>query len=190
MGRPFIHINFALDSAAPSENTGASSVSVSCEADWQRVHTLREKYDAVAVGRRTWEIDSPRLTVRAERLGREPLRQPLRVVFARSDIRFRPDDLVVVCGTDQLLATALDQLWNRGIRSMLVEGGPSLIQSFLDQGISDEFTIFVRTDSTRVAASCAGRAFRGLPDHFGVIPCCEGFLLSFEGISGKPAGGL
>src|SRR5580700_6701275 len=81
MPKPFVHINFATTSRGCMAD---SSGTISCRQDWTRVHELRERYDAAAVGAGTWISDHPRLSVRLERLGREPKRQPLRVVFAGS----------------------------------------------------------------------------------------------------------
>src|SRR5262249_39031187 len=152
MERPFIHINFATDADARSDEAR----SISCETDWRRVHELREQYDAVAVGGRTWNCDRPRLTARSERLGREPRRQPARVVFAgrwRCTVSNTPGTTYVVGSTlpegdrcifvpseTRDLNGQLQGLARMGIRSMLVEGGPMLIRSFLIQNLADRVT--------------------------------------------------
>jgi riboflavin biosynthesis pyrimidine reductase len=46
---------------------------------------------------------------------------------------------------------------------MLVEGGPTLLRSFLDQGMADEITIYVSTPSAALAADSAAAEFPGLP---------------------------
>ncbi len=179
MPRPFIHINFAIDAtAAPGH--GFAELSVSCAADWQRVHALREQYDAVAVGGRTWEIDRPRLNVRPERLGREPSRQPARVVFAGNKTQISEPDVVVVSDPVHSLSGPLRELHARGIASMLVEGGPTLIRSFLIQGYADQMTVFARAGSPSAAEFRARQYLAGLPPLIGIRVCCEGFLLLFD----------
>ncbi len=49
------------------------------------------------------------------------------------------DEAVLVCGDDAVdLASALDALAERGLRHVLVEGGPSLLGSALAAGVVDE----------------------------------------------------
>jgi riboflavin biosynthesis pyrimidine reductase len=190
--RPFIHVNFAVDSP---DRPCASPASISCEADWRRVHTLREQYDAVAVGARTWNLDRPRLTVRAERLGREPARQPVKAIFAgRQDCEIEAHDgndlfvigahrpesagatLIATSGHD--LLSPLAELYGYGIRSMLVEGGPTILRSFFNQGVVDAVTIFVRAGSEDAAHRAARHALPCLPPSLSACSFGEGFLLT------------
>jgi len=201
MRRPLIHVNFAArgpDSAHPQLSSG----NVSCHADWRRVHMLRERYDAVAVGARTWNIDQPRLTARAERLGREPRRQPARVIFAGSQpcILARTGfpafvvgrnldadrDVVAVAADGNDLTTPLQTLHDYGIESLFVEGGPTLLRSFFDQGFVDVLTIFVRAATVPAASHSAHQSLGPIPLTFTARPFGEGFLLE----SGAHAGAL
>lgn len=155
------------------------SLPISTDRDWRRVHRLRERYVAVAVGAQTWQSDQPRLTARRSRLGREPARQPDRVIFGGShrcriapDVRRTfvigsqsPEDqaAVFIPCTDRRLEEPLASLYRHRVRSMLVEGGPTLVQSFLREGLFDCFTAFVRTDSRRGAARAVRSVLSGLP---------------------------
>ena len=190
MPRPFVHINLALSSSGGVAGDGGG---ISCRQDWARVHELRERYDAVAVGACTWNTDHPRLTVRAERLGRDPRRQPLRVIFAGSKHCALPatDTGAIVIGqtspspgvthvpaSGHELAAPLESLWRHGVRSMLVEGGPTLIRSFLQQGVCDAVTAYVRR-------RCADSAMRAIAAIVPEVPLAlraerlgEGILLS------------
>ena len=178
MPRPFVHINFA---ATASGDVSDGAAPISCRQDWARVHGLRERYDAVAVGACTWNTDRPRLSVREERLGRKPLRQPLRIVFAGAkDCAADGTDRTIFIGTGcsphsgitylsasgHDLASPLDSLWQLGIRSMLVEGGPTLIRSFLRQGLADEFTAYIACRcgdaAARAVRTIAPEAFPGI----------------------------
>jgi len=191
MGRPFIHINFAAEDAseaAPLSHVG----NISCCADWRRVHQLRERYDAVAVGGRTWNLDRPRLTIRSERLGREPRRQPRRVIFAGSHpcevppgapafvVRSRGGErgeAVALAMTSHDLLGPLASLHAQGIESMLVEGGPTLLRSFLRQGLADAMTVFVRAGTAEAADRGVRDSLGALPGDFRVSAFGEGFLL-------------
>jgi riboflavin biosynthesis pyrimidine reductase len=160
-----------------AQPAGASSLS--CDADWRRVHELRERYDAVAVGGLTWLLDKPRLNVRPERLGREPKRQPARVIFAGGRLCLvTPDErMTYVIGSNVLtgenilfnkvegrpLGEPLAWLYQQRIRSMLVEGGPTLLCSFIKERLVDRLTVFVR-------AACAERALNAVCALFGGLP--------------------
>jgi riboflavin biosynthesis pyrimidine reductase len=192
MGRPFIHINFAAEDVGGAEAPLAHSGNISCHADWRRVHELRERYDAVAVGGRTWNLDRPRLTIRSERLGREPHRQPQRVIFAGSHpcavapgapafvVRSNGGmggGAVALAMTGHDLEAPLASLHAHGIESMLVEGGPTLLRSFLRQGLADAMTVYVRAGTAEAADRGVRDSLGALPDAFRVSAFGEGFLL-------------
>jgi len=199
--RPFVHLNFAVDNEGRMSAADGSSLPISTPADWRRVHGLRERYQAVAVGGRTWIRDAPRLDVRRSRLGREPRRQPDRVVFGGGQpCTFRPADrrtyvvgsrapadegVVFTYCPDRGLAGPLATLHRHGVGSLLVEGGPTLLRSFLAQGCFDRVTAF-----TAVAdPGAARRAVRTLlPEIPELEPAdgASGALLRWPGGRGRP----
>jgi riboflavin biosynthesis pyrimidine reductase len=194
--KPFVHINFAV-----LADGSATAAEISSAADWRRVHLLRELYDAVAVGAHTWERDRPRLSVRPERLGREPRRQPHRVIFGgRHACSALPDGrttfLIGACpgegmGTvairarDHRLDEPLADLRRHGVRSLLVEGGPLLLGSFFAQGCYDRLTVFVPTDCP-LAAARAARHILPEPPPLRARRFGEGMLLSWRSPSCRP----
>lgn len=183
--RPFVHINFAVDQRGSYCCSEGKPLSISCETDWQRVHDLRERYDAVAVGGRTWKLDCPSLSVRAERLGRQPNRQPARVVFAGEDCceATGPGAGVathVIASSGRNLAGPLDRIWRLGIRSLLVEGGPTLLSSFLLQDCFDRITVFVRGSTVETAMAGATAPLPSLPRHMEAAPFGQGCLLAYR----------
>ena len=175
--KPFIHLNFAI--RAPGTAQAAASKNVSCALDWGRVHLLRERYAAIAVGAITWRLDKPRLTAREEHLHRPARRQPERVIFMGSKgYGAAPDGrrtFVVGSGMPATegcisvhadghdLAAPLAALRGMAVESLFVEGGPTLLRSFLAQGMADEVTIYVSTHSAALAHECAYAQFPGLP---------------------------
>jgi riboflavin biosynthesis pyrimidine reductase len=189
--RPLIHVNFATDGREWPRGVAAS---ISCEADWRRVHVLRERYDAVAVGAHTWNLDHPRLTVRRERLGREPQRQPARVIFAGAhscDVHGLGDRVFLIgvpvaapCGATEIasydhdLLPPLESLYRHGIRSVLVEGGPTILHSFLSQGLADAVTVFVRVQEEEAAHRIARASLPSSPHSLQANRFGEGFLLA------------
>jgi riboflavin biosynthesis pyrimidine reductase len=200
--RPFVHLNFAVDQRGRHCGAGGEPLAISSTADWQRVHGLREQYDAVAVGGRTWHLDCPRLSVRADRLGRAPSRQPARVVFwgrhrwepgsrtpptfviARSSTESPGSTVIPPQGRD--LEQPLDELWSRGVGSMLVEGGPTLLRSFLVQHCFDRITVFVRGASHQSAVTYARLTLPGLPSGLEVSSFGDGQLLGLVRLGGSP----
>lgn len=194
--KPFVHVNFAV-----LADGSARAAEISSAADWRRVHRLRERYDAVAVGAHTWQQDRPRLSVRPERLGREPRRQPHRVIFGgRQACTVHPDGrttFLIGAGTrhgagtvairagDHRLAGPLADLHRHGVRSLLVEGGPLLLSSFLAQGCCDRLTVFVPTDCPRAALDAA-RCVLAAPPPLRARRFGAGILLSWRSPSCRP----
>ncbi len=109
------------------------------------VHALRATCDAVLVGSGTALADDPQLTVR-DADGRDAARQPLRVVHdrrgrlpagARVLDGAAPTHVSRAAGPAELLA----ELFERDVRRVLLEGGPTLAAAFLRAGLVDEAVV-------------------------------------------------
>lgn len=173
----------------------ARAARLSNAEDIARVHRLRAEVDAVLVGVGTVLKDDPKLTVKPEHAqGRNPLR-----VVLDSDGK-TPDHAHVLDGTaDTLIATAadctrefrkarvfragkdevdllafLDHLSQRGVKMLLVEGGSTVIWSFLRQGLADELKVFV---ASSILGGHAAPTLAGGP---GVHSMEEAFHLRLE----------
>ena len=142
----------------------ARPAKLSNEEDTVRVQRLRADADAVLVGVGTVLKDDPRLTVKPEHAkGRSPLR-----IVLDSDgktpehahvLDGAAETLIATCsdctrefqkaqvfraGKDEVdLVAFLDHLSQRGVKRLLVEGGSTVIWSFLRQRLADELTVFV-----------------------------------------------
>jgi diaminohydroxyphosphoribosylaminopyrimidine deaminase / 5-amino-6-(5-phosphoribosylamino)uracil reductase len=109
------------------------------------VHRLRAGCDAVLVGSGTALADDPQLTVR-DADGRDADRQPLRVVLDRRG-RLPRTARVLDDAAPTLLSTAtaprelLTELYDRDVRRVLLEGGPTLAAAFLREGLVDEAVV-------------------------------------------------
>jgi diaminohydroxyphosphoribosylaminopyrimidine deaminase/5-amino-6-(5-phosphoribosylamino)uracil reductase len=109
------------------------------------VHRLRSTCDAVVVGSGTALADDPQLTVRGPD-GRTASRQPLRVVVDRRD-RLPADARVLDDAAPTHVSRAgtpvelLAELFDRDVRRVLIEGGPTLAAAFLREGLVDEAVI-------------------------------------------------
>ena len=108
-------------------------------------HALRGRVDAVMAGTGTVLADNPRLTAR-DADGSDAQQQPLRVVVGHRPV---PAD-AAVRGTDGRFlqldthdpAEAAAQLYGRGARHVLVEGGATLASAFLRAGLADELVVY------------------------------------------------
>lgn len=106
------------------------------------VHRMRAENMAIMVGTRTALLDNPRLlTTRWS--GRNPIRiVPDRHGVLPTDSRiFSPEAETIVYRERTDWDYILSDLAARGIHSLMVEGGPTLIQSILESGIYDEVHI-------------------------------------------------
>jgi diaminohydroxyphosphoribosylaminopyrimidine deaminase/5-amino-6-(5-phosphoribosylamino)uracil reductase len=141
--RPFVILKLAvtLDGrvAVPAERW------ITGEESRRRVHELRGRVDAVAVGMGTVRADDPELTAR----GVDAQRQPRRLAFGHG-----PTKLEQRSGP---LDDELRALGAEGVQSLLLEGGPTLAQSFLRADRVDKLMLFV-------APRVAGRGLAFAPE--------------------------
>ncbi|MET9658302.1 bifunctional diaminohydroxyphosphoribosylaminopyrimidine deaminase/5-amino-6-(5-phosphoribosylamino)uracil reductase RibD [Streptomyces sp. NPDC006510] len=164
LGRPYVLWKYAatLDGRiAAADGTSRWITSAESRAD---VHRLRAEADAVVVGSGTARTDNPQLGVR----GLEGAVQPLRVVVDTGAAAVRPGARVLDGTAPTLIAVAEDAdarhlpeaavlrlpravtgpgldipallraLYGRGIRSVLLEGGPTLAGAFVAAGTVDK----------------------------------------------------
>lgn len=121
------------------------------------VHRQRADVQAIMVGRRTALLDNPSLTVR-HWPGKSPLRividrelslpktlrlfdgsQPTLVITGCADAPSLPNvEYVALDFSKDILPQLLAELYGRRIQSLLVEGGTTLLQSFIDANLWDE----------------------------------------------------
>ncbi|MGY1689741.1 bifunctional diaminohydroxyphosphoribosylaminopyrimidine deaminase/5-amino-6-(5-phosphoribosylamino)uracil reductase RibD [Geodermatophilus sp. SYSU D01105] len=109
------------------------------------VHRLRATCDAVVVGSGTALADDPQLTVR-DADGRDADRQPLRVVLDRrgrlpATARVRDGAAPTLVSAAATPRALLAELFDRDVRRVLLEGGPTLAAAFLRDGLVDEAVV-------------------------------------------------
>nr|WP_082462381.1 bifunctional diaminohydroxyphosphoribosylaminopyrimidine deaminase/5-amino-6-(5-phosphoribosylamino)uracil reductase RibD [Agromyces sp. Leaf222] len=146
--RPRVTVKWAssLDGrAAADDGTSQWITGPEARAD---VHVRRAASDAIAVGTGTVLADDPSLTARGPDGGLLG-DQPIPVVFGRRPVPVeaaitrhpRAHELVGADGTD--LEADLRDLARRGIRSLFVEGGPTLASAFIAAGFADEVLVYL-----------------------------------------------
>ena len=108
---------------------------VTGEAARRRVHELRARVDAVAVGMGTVRTDAPRLDAR----GVDAPRQPRRLAFGKGPL---PAGSALELRSGEL-EPELRALAAEGVQTLLLEGGPTLAAAFLDDDLVDEVRWFV-----------------------------------------------
>jgi diaminohydroxyphosphoribosylaminopyrimidine deaminase/5-amino-6-(5-phosphoribosylamino)uracil reductase len=172
-GRPFVRLKVAMTLDGKVATESGDSQWISGETSREQAHHWRSESDAVAVGIGTALADDPQLTARIDGEPRQPRRVvfdsmarlpltsqlvrdapeiPLTVVVSRAARRTAAEPLEMA-GAQVLIATgeneparvasALDQLGDNEITSLLLEGGPHLAGAFLDAGEIDELRVFL-----------------------------------------------
>ena len=164
--KPWVIVKLAQSKNGYIGFDNASQVWITGKDTNNFTHKLRSKVDAIFVGRRTAQIDNPRLTVR-NMLGSNPIRViadtnrklPLNLTLFNdnaaknivlcSDKNFE-DNKVSLCkfltvkeGNNGLDEHAmLDVLGQQGITTLLLEGGRKLVKSFMEQDLIDEIYLY------------------------------------------------
>jgi diaminohydroxyphosphoribosylaminopyrimidine deaminase/5-amino-6-(5-phosphoribosylamino)uracil reductase len=144
--RPFVTLKWAssIDGRAAAQD--GSSKWISGEASRNDAHRRRSEVDAILVGTGTALIDDPELTARKPD-GSLHDQQPLRVVLGERDLpaglRIFNDDAETLTLKTQSIHGALSELYEKGIKHVLVEGGPTLASRFVQMDLVDEFVIYL-----------------------------------------------
>lgn len=122
LGRPWIQLKWAQSAdgfmAGIDKDGKPYPVKFSTPVSSVWMHRRRSMVDAIMVGKNTIEIDHPRLDCRYW-----PGKAPRRVM-PRHD-----------------LENQMRELYREGVTSLMVEGGPTLLQSFIDLGLYDDLKI-------------------------------------------------
>lgn len=170
-GVPFVTVKFAASLDGKVATTTGKSRWISDKDSLELTHGLRSEADAVMVGIGTALKDDPRLTVRLkEHVDRQPVRI---VVDSQgrlpSDAAMLAEEGLTILATTEKpidgMATApsptvevmkipgsgqmvdlpklMRQLGDRGISSILVEGGGTLVGGLFDRGLVDKVIAFI-----------------------------------------------
>lgn len=159
LGRPLVTWKFAATLDGRSAAADGSSQWITGASARADVHALRSRCDAILVGTGTVLVDDPRLTVRRDD-GTPAATQPLRVVMGHREV---PPTAAVRSGPGECLAipthdpcAALAVLWDRGVRHVWLEGGPTLAAVFVSAGLVDEVYAYLAPALLGTGASAVG----------------------------------
>jgi len=130
------------------------------------VHNLRTKVDAILIGKNTALVDNPKLTVRYAK-GTNPLRIILdtnrKLPLDLNVFRDQLAETIVLCSKDKFsnsrtsfckyiavqeqngklsLNESLIAIANEGVTTLLIESGPELIKSLMNENLIDELYLY------------------------------------------------
>ncbi|WP_240607312.1 bifunctional diaminohydroxyphosphoribosylaminopyrimidine deaminase/5-amino-6-(5-phosphoribosylamino)uracil reductase RibD [Cryobacterium aureum] len=146
LGRPFVTVKWAssLDGRAAAAD-GSSRWITGAEARLD-VHRRRSASDTILVGTGTVLADDPALTAR-DADGGLLARQPVPVVVGRREVPAsaalfaHPQQPLFFDGLD--LSALLADLHTRAVRSVFIEGGPTVASAFVAAGLVDEYLAYL-----------------------------------------------
>ena len=156
--RPYITLKWAesADGFIDRQREGGSPVVLSSDLSSMLVHKKRCEHAAIMIGRRTALLDNPSLNVRNWH-GPSPVRividkelslptslklfdqQAPTLVFTAQERTSLPSlQFIKTDFSQDILPQIMDILYQAKLQSLLVEGGSTLLQSFIDKGLWDE----------------------------------------------------
>ncbi len=125
------------------------------------VHKQRATETAILIGTETALKDNPSLTLR-DWYGEQALRiapdrnlrlpanlnlfnnkAPTLAVLSRNYPDERQCSIITVDNQSDIIDAILSHLYHENIQSMIVEGGPKMLQSFIDRGLWDEAHVYI-----------------------------------------------
>ncbi|HEY0004030.1 MAG TPA: bifunctional diaminohydroxyphosphoribosylaminopyrimidine deaminase/5-amino-6-(5-phosphoribosylamino)uracil reductase RibD [Pyrinomonadaceae bacterium] len=171
-GRPFIHLKLACSLDGRIATRTGDSRWITGEEARARVHELRHEYDAILVGANTALTDDPLLTDRSGLKRRRPLlrvvvdtslrlapdshlastaRQAPVLVFTSSHadaakiaaLESLGVEVVLDSSGGRDLSAVLEELGQRSIQSLLIEGGATIAGAFLDASLINKVSFFI-----------------------------------------------
>jgi diaminohydroxyphosphoribosylaminopyrimidine deaminase/5-amino-6-(5-phosphoribosylamino)uracil reductase len=174
--RPYIILKWAETADGFIARSNYDSKWISNEYSRQLVHKWRAEEDAILVGWNTVNADNPMLNVR-DWQGEDPVRIVLGAKKTISkyflgegthDTLLFSEDMGEAINKTEWIQLSVDTglenvmlvLKERGIQSVIVEGGTNTIQRFVDKGLWDEARVFISKTNFQ-----SGIQSPGIPTH-------------------------
>lgn len=150
--RPFVTVKTAQTLDGRNAAVDGSSQWITGEASRAHAHAIRARVDAILVGTGTVLTDDPRLTARHQQpasAGDSSAAESASLLRVAMGHRLVPDN-ARMRGTDSRFRhlrtrdprVALSDLYDDGVRHLLVEGGATVVGAFLKADLADELTIY------------------------------------------------
>ena len=144
--RTYVTLKWASSLDGRNAANDGTSQWISGPLSREHTHITRSQIDAIAVGTGTVLADNPELTARKPD-GSYFEHQPIRVVIGESelssDLKIFNDKAPTIHIQTRNLGDALADLWARGVKHLLVEGGPTLASQFERENLVDEYQIYL-----------------------------------------------
>lgn len=145
-GRPFVTLKWAQSLDGKAAAADGSSQWISGPESRADVHKVRSEIDAILVGTGTVLADNSTLTARKTD-GTLYDHQPLRVIVGETEIQPFMNIYNEQAETIQLKTRVphgvLADLHARGVKHVLVEGGPTVVSQFIRLGLVNEYQIYI-----------------------------------------------
>ena len=163
--KPYTILNCASSADGKIALPNKRKIELSNTEDFERVHDLRSKCDAIIVGINTVIEDNPNLTVNGKySSGSNPIRvildtnyrtpensnilngesKTIIVVGDKTVDRKLPNVKILRCGNKEVnLEKLFNHLKELNVKNILVEGGETVLWSFLEKKLFNELNIFV-----------------------------------------------
>ena len=186
MNRPYIIIfsTITIDGRLASKDKFSQ---LSCPHDKRRQHILRSEVDAILVGAETVRVDNPKLTVKYA-TGKNPIR-----VIISNSLNFNVNSNVFTIPPPTIVYTSkrnknkeiahelskkgveivyldtlspcevMKDLYTKGVRKVMIEGGGTTIWSFIKENCFDEIRVTISPKIFGNGVSFAnGEGFKGI----------------------------
>ncbi len=144
--RTFVTLKWASSLDGRNAAEDGTSQWISGPASREHTHITRSQIDGIAVGTGTVLADDPELTARKSD-GSYFEHQPIRVVIGQRELpqdrKIFNDKAPTIHLQTRNLEDALTDLWARGVKHLLVEGGPTLASQFELENLVDEYQIYL-----------------------------------------------
>ena len=168
--KPYVKINFACSLDGRIASRGGKAFKFSDDDDLARVHRMRSESDIILVGRNTINLDDPKLVVnekyhKSEYIPDAAIMDSNLTVNYKARVFTYPRKVVIFCGSgakDEKIpgnlrskivlrrsetprpdsGFVLRELGKMGYSRIMIEGGKSVITSFISEGNWDEISIF------------------------------------------------
>jgi diaminohydroxyphosphoribosylaminopyrimidine deaminase/5-amino-6-(5-phosphoribosylamino)uracil reductase len=156
--KPFVHLKLATTLDGKISMPSGESQWITGPKAREEVHILRSHSQAVMVGAETVRADNPKLNVRLENFTSE---QPYRIIFTKTgnlpasahvftdELKARTiiysmvplpmENVMVIKSLDE----AMEDLFNRHIISVFLEGGATLTSEFMKAGLVNRVSMFL-----------------------------------------------